>query len=304
MVSFDVGGTDIKWAVCSLGGEVLRHGAWPTPNASGGAGVVRALVQRVQDLCPPGADALVGVAVSTLGLVDVDSGVVWGAADAIPGYAGTALKAELQAALGVPVSVENDVNCVALAEATWGSAQGVSDVLAVALGTGIGGAVILGGQLHRGHRGAAGEWGTQWVDGAPWESQASLQALVQRIHQHRCDQARAEGRSDPSPWNGREIFAALDAGQTEWLPHIQQWAGHVGRGLANLVYVLNPQRIVIGGGITGRGEPLRVLLNDALNQALHPDFRGMTEVVLAQAGNLAGCLGALRHWMLSYPQIE
>src|SRR5213078_3432911 len=124
---------------------------------------------------------------------------------AIPGYAGLSPKAIFEAAFGRPVVVENDGNSVALAEGWTGAAAGLRHYLALTLGTGIGGGIVVDGRLHRGANGAAGEWGYMRVDGLVWEDHASLRGLA----------AAAEAVRPGCRFDARAVFAAGDAGDAQ-----------------------------------------------------------------------------------------
>ncbi|WP_047393686.1 ROK family protein [Chitinibacter sp. ZOR0017] len=284
LIAFDIGGTQIKYGLVERDGTVLSAALYDTPKYAGGEGLVAALIQLAHSLQQQ--QPVEGIAISSFGLIDAENGVVLGAAEAVPGYTGTAVKAALQAALGLPVSIDNDVNCVALAEGWRGAAQQVRHYIAVAIGTGIGGGIVLNGQIYRGHRAAAGEWGYMWIDGLVWEDHASMRGLVNAVN------ADLQTQLD-----GRDIFARYDAGDVAIVPHVERWFGLLGKGLANLIYAFNPQRLVIGGGITARGDAFHRQLQAAVQAALQPDFQLMTELVLASAGNHAGMIGAVRNWL-------
>ncbi|WP_297576758.1 ROK family protein [uncultured Deefgea sp.] len=285
ILAFDVGGTQIKYGMVTQNGEVLTATVVDTPKQAGGAGLIKylcELVLHMQQQYP-----VDGIAISTFGLVDVDSGLILGAAEAVPGYAGVSPKVVLSQEFGLPVSIDNDVNCVALAEGWRGAAQGVAHYIAVAIGTGIGGGVVLNHQIYRGHRAAAGEWGYMKIDGLVWEDHASMRGLL----------AAANAVVPNAFADGRAVFAAYDAQEPVVVAVVQDWFKLLATGIANLIYALNPERVVIGGGISARGVAFLNELKTAIDAQLLPDFLGMTEVVLASAGNHAGMIGAARNWL-------
>lgn len=102
---------------------------------------------------------IVGIGISTAGIVDIDKGAITGGVDHIPHYANISIVERLQEVLEVPVSIENDVNCAAFGEKWKGAGRGESDFIMLTLGTGIGGAIVINGELYRGHSFSAGEWG-------------------------------------------------------------------------------------------------------------------------------------------------
>jgi glucokinase len=189
--------------------------------------------------------------------------------------------------------VENDANAAAFAEAAMGSAAGSADVLMVTVGTGLGSGLVLGGELYRGHHGFAGEAGhmTVVVDGRPcpcgsrgcWERYASGTALVAQY---------LERGGDPEldgPAIGR-LAAGGDAVAEAALTDVGEW---LGRGLASLVAVLDPEVIVVGGGVSESGnrllEPARHHMRANLTGA---DRRPAPEIRQAALGNDAGVIGA------------
>ncbi|QLG87545.1 ROK family protein [Chitinibacter bivalviorum] len=289
LIAFDVGGTQIKYGIVTENGEVISAALFDTPKYSGGAGLVSVLIRLARELMAKYTVA--GVAISTFGLVDAKNGVIIGAAEAIDGYTGTQLKAELELALQLPVAVDNDVNCVAMAEGWQGAAKGVGNYIAVAIGTGIGGGIVIDERIYRGHRAAAGEWGYMRIDGLIWEDHASMRGLQNSVNQS-IDSAE--------PLDGKAIFALYDQGNTQIQAIVQAWFKLLARGLANLIYAFNPERIVIGGGITARGAQFLHELTSAVQTELQPDFQEMTQIVLASAGNHAGMIGASKNWLNTY----
>ncbi|MBM3114445.1 ROK family protein [Jeongeupia naejangsanensis] len=287
LLSFDIGGTQIKYGIVSDSGEVLLAHTVPTQAQEGAAALLDRLVALAQPVVAQ--NEVSGIAISTLGLVDAESGRILGAAEAVPDYVGLSPKLALEAAFGLPVTIENDVNCVALAEGWQGSAKGVKHYIALAIGTGIGGGIVIDGKLYQGARSAAGEWGYMRIADRCWENHASMRGLV-------TEAIRVSGRSD---WDGRSVFAARDAGDEHMSKVVDEWLDLLATGIVNLIYVLNPQRVIVGGGISGRGERFLSELHAAISVRIEPGFREMSEVVLASAGNHAGMIGAARNWFLN-----
>ena len=190
----------------------------------------------------------------------------------------------------MPVVVENDGNCVALAEGWTGSAAGVRHYLALTLGTGIGGGIVIDGKLYRGAHGAAGEWGYMLVDGKVWEDHASPRGLA----------LAAEALRPGCGFDAEAVFAARDRGDAEMAAVVASWFALLATGLANLLFAFNPSRVVIGGGITARGPAFLQELQAEMRRRLRPEFHRMCEIALASAGNQAGLLGAARLWLTQH----
>jgi glucokinase len=207
--------------------------------------------------------------------------------------AGEPLAEDLRSALGVPVVIDNDANAAAWAEHERGAGRGATDMLFVALGTGLGAGLVLRNELYRGYQGFAGEAGhlTVVINGRAcpcgargcWERYASGTALVAHY---------VERGGDPEV-GGPGITAAAAQGDPVALGALTDVGEWLGRGLASLVAILDPEVIVVGGGVSESGDlllhPARRLLAESVTGA---DRRPLPDVVAAQLGNEAGVVGA------------
>jgi len=288
VLAFDIGGTWVKIGVVDAAGRLLYVDRLSTLGQDGGATLVARLIDAARPLVERYAPA--GVAFSTLGVIDRLDGRLLGAVEAIAGYAGLSPKHSFEAAFDLPVVVENDGNCVALAEGWTGAAAGVAHYLALTLGTGIGGGIVIDGRLYRGANGAAGEWGYMLVDGRVWEDHASPRGLAAAA-----ERARPGGGLD-----AEGVFAARAAGDADMAALLESWFDLLAAGIANLLVAFNPARVVIGGGITARGPEFLAELDAHLRARLHPDFHHMCDLALASAGNHAGLVGAARLWLAEH----
>ncbi len=239
-----------------------------------GAALVASLVEVVLEICRE-VDDVVAVGVGLPGLVDRQGRLAF--APHLPGVVDLDVAGPLAGATGLSVSVDNDATAALAAEHRLGAARGATDAVLVTLGTGIGGALLLGGQLQRGAAGFAGEVGHMVVEvgGRPcpcgrrgcWERYASGEAL-----------ARLAAEA------GREPEDPVVLGQ------LARW---VALGLANLVHVLDVERVVVGGGISTRGEALLAPLRAAfLAAVVAPGHRPPVNIVGAVLGERAGAVGA------------
>jgi len=250
----DIGGTKIAAAVVDYDGVVQSRHAVATPVAGGAAAVLAAsldLSRRVLDWAAATGIDITAVGVGSAGEVDTGRGVVTYASDNLPGWAGLALAAEFAAATGLPAVVDNDVNALALGESRFGAGRGFRDVLYVAVGTGIGGALVLDGRLRRGANWAAGEichLVAAW-DGdracscgrrGHLEAYASGPAMAERY-------AALAGL--PEPPDLRVVAARAQAGDLVARRAIAEGAEILGITLGGLLNVLDPQALVIGGGV-------------------------------------------------------
>ena len=248
VAGLDIGGTGTS--VVLVDGERVvarQHGA--TPAGEGGPAMVAAAAGLVRSAlrAAPGT-RLAGAGVGAAGVVDPATGTVVAASDSFAGWAGFGLADALGDALGVPVAVENDVNAFALGEARSGAARGLADVLAVTLGTGVGGALVLGGNLYRGPSGAAGEIGHVAGFGdlpctcggrGHLETLASGRAVARAYE-------RATGLAVPG---ARQVAELARAGDGDARRAFDGAAHAVGRAAVLVATLLDVTDVVVGGGV-------------------------------------------------------
>jgi len=283
IAALDIGGTAIKAGVLDQEGTLLSQGQWDTCAHQGASHLIQQIISIIGDSY--GVDR---VGISITGQVEPATGVIRFATEAMPGFTGTPLKAILEAETGLWVAVENDVNCAALGEAHFGAAKGIRDFLCVTYGTGIGGAIFIGGGLYYGAHGSAGEFGhlqTHSGDGllcgcgrrGCYEMYGSVNALIRRIY-----------RRTGIQMDGRQIFARK--ADEVIARELREWIDEIAWGLVSLVHCFHPPLIVLGGGVMEQ----EYLLDEIclrLNQWLMPSFRDVS-VMPAQLGNRAGLMGA------------
>ncbi|MDQ6798642.1 MAG: ROK family protein [Actinomycetota bacterium] len=300
----DLGGTKCLGVILD-GGEVVAQTRVPTPR--GTDAVVDALVGVVDALGGP--SALDAVGVGAPGLVDRT-----GALQVAPNLAvdpGLELRSVLEDRLGLAVVVDNDATCAAWGERELGAARGFDDVILVTQGTGIGGGIIVGGRVHRGANGFAGEIGHMVVDpqGPPcpcgqrgcWERFASGSGLgrLGREAAARPGTGTGAGRmvelagGEVEAIRGEHVTAALGEGDTQAAEVMERFAWWTALGLANLANIFDPQVFVLGGGLAMAGEaflaPTRAAFHDLLMGA---DWRPAARIVAPELGHRAGAIGA------------
>lgn len=284
----DLGGTNIKTAVVDVTGDarsVVATSTVATLGELGPAGVMARLgeVGRTA-LVTAGAVDAAGVGVP--GLFDTEAGSIVLFSN-LPGeWAGVPVREPLATAWSMPVAMINDARAMTLAETRMGAAAGCDTVIALALGTGIGGGVVVEGQLRYGPNGRAGEVGHQvlQVDGplcgagcrGCLESLAAAGVL-----------ARLAGAATAA-----DAVLAAAAGDERARAAIRVTARHIGHALANLVTVLHPDRIVIGGGVAAAGEELLGPIRDAVAELAVLVPRAAYDIVPATLGPYAGAIGA------------
>lgn len=283
-VGIDVGGTKIAAGVVDERGRVITMRRVPSPSESA-AGLVDAVCGLVAELAAAHPVGAVGLSVA--GFVDADASTIVTAPNLA--WRNQPLRDLVSARTGLPVVVENDGNAAAWGERIHGAGRGVDEMLLVTVGTGVGGGIVLGGELRRGGHGMAAEIGhlTLVPGGEPCgcgrrgclEQYASGRAL--------------ERMAGAAPAHtGPEITERARAGDPAAVALFQTLGTHLGHGLASLVAVLDPAVVVIGGGVAAAGEVLLAPTRAALLADLPGGAdRPAPEVVPALLGNDAGVIG-------------
>lgn len=289
VVALDVGGTHIKAAVIAAGGGVVHHESADTRAGSGPDAVLEGVVDLTRRLVARFRPAAAGIAVP--GVVDEAAGVCVYAANL--GWRDVPVRRRVEEGLGIPVAVGHDVRAGGVAEARRGAGRGCSSFLFVPVGTGIAGAILLDGRAMPGHHGGAGEIGHLVVrpDGPPCpcgnrgcvESVASASAIARR---YRAAIGAAPDETVPAAEVNRRAQAGDAIAAAVWDEAVAALAD----GLAAAVCLLDPQRIVIGGGLSRAGAALLDPLRAALAARL--TFQSVPDLVPAELGHRAGSRGA------------
>jgi len=290
-IGLDLGATNLKWAALERTGdawEVLERGQVPTDAAAGADAVIARMSALAADARAtwPGIDS-VGVGVP--GLYDDGAGAATFLPNLPPDWAGRAVAGPMREALGLPVRLINDARAFGLAELRLGAGRGCDTMVGLVLGTGVGGVVVVGGQVHFGHDGTGGELGHQTIlpDGPACtcgnrgclESLAKAQAVAEA-----CGTETAE-----------EAVSAARAGDSRAIDGIAEIGRWLGIGIANLIVVLTPDRVVLGGGVAGAGDLLLDPVRAEVARRVHVTSLDAVEIVSAELGTWAGAIGAGIH---------
>lgn len=233
LLTIDVGGTSIKYASFDKG-QLANKGTKATPKT---LDAFYQVFSEIKEEVSQHTD-LTGIAISCPGAVSKADGVIYGAS-ALPYIHNFPIKTAFEELLGLPVSVENDVNCAALAEVSYGAGKNYQDLLFFVIGTGIGGAVVLDKKIRHGAHLMGGEFGFMLMD----DNTLSVDASPVRM-------AQDYNTAHNTTYNGQEIFALAEGGDQAAQDRVATLFDSLARAIFNLQYALDPEIILLGGGIS------------------------------------------------------
>jgi len=286
-VALDLGGTDLKAASIASSGEVRVFTRVPSRAGEDADALVAALIGTARGLL----DGASGVGVGCPGVIHPASGALVDRTVHLPLPTDFPLRDVLERALGVPVAADNDANCAALGEHVAGAAKGASVSITITLGTGVGCGIVVDGHVLRGAWGGAGEIAHMGlgrrgracgcgVEGCA-EPLSGGEGLVLRARESGLD---ATGAAD--------VFAAAADGDARATQLIDEMTDALGQQIGCAVQMLNPEVVVIGGGIAQAGEPLLAALRAAVARHAQRSHVRSLRIVPAALGNRAGVVGA------------
>lgn len=228
-----------------------------------------------------------GVGISTAGVVNANTGEIIYAGYTIPGYIGVNFTSEIEKRFGLSTFVENDVNCAALGELWKGQAKDKKNVVMVTIGTGIGGSIIVNGQIVNGFNYTAGEVGYIPVGNSDWQSKASTTALI-HLYQK---------KSLKTNQTGRTFFTDLSSGDKAAKETFEIFVENLTKGLLTISYLLNPEILILGGGILAKKDILLPEIQSSLAKNAMDNRFLPNNVVAATLGNEAGRIGAVKNFL-------
>lgn len=317
-ISIDIGGTAIKYGVIDESGTILTRSEMATEAFRGGPAILEKAISIVEHYIEE--RNIGGVCISTAGMVDTENGMIFYSGPTIPNYTGTRFKQIMEERFRIPCEVENDVNCAGLAECISGAAKGSRITLCLTVGTGIGGCIVFGHEVYHGYSNSACEVGYMQMFGSDFQTLGAASTLARKVTEAKgnrnkginenilesmdshistfieADKGLNMSADAEELWDGRRIFDAAKSGDVVCCQAIDEMVDILGRGIANICCVLNPQTVVLGGGIMAQEEYLYPRIRAALDRYLQPVISGQTTLKMAEHQNDAGLLGAFYHF--------
>jgi len=297
-IGIDIGGTKIAGALVSASGETKIHQEVATPVKKGGPAILQSAIDLAKVLKDKSPETLEGIGVGTGGQIDAVHGYVYSATDVLPGYKGLQIKRSFESALSVRTYVDNDVNVLALGELRFGAARRYVHgcVVFLALGTGVGGALLIGGKLHHGAHWSGGEFGHILLSIDPnarkdlggargtLEAYCSGSGLVHTYKELTGETANGI--------NGAEVARRAAHGKDKAaVKAITKTGEYLGYGLVTLANALDPHLIVVGGGLAEMKDQLLEPARKILQKTALPG-PSQCLVVSAELGSEAAIIGA------------
>ncbi|CAM4087979.1 ROK family glucokinase [Saccharibacillus endophyticus] len=303
-VGMDLGGTTIKVGLCSESGVLLHTYEGPTGVAEGPETVISNMadyVRRVVEESPYSWEQLAGVGAGVAGFTNVRDGIIVMAPNI--GFKDVPIRAILEERLGKPVKIDNDANVAALGEAWSGAGAGIENCVCYTLGTGVGGGIIINGRIYQGFSGMAGEIGH--IDVVPdleaiqcgcgkvgcLETVSSATGII-RMAKEAVERGERTFIADASEITAKTVFDAAKAGDEVALRIVKRAAFYLGKSMAAVAAVLNPQSFIIGGGVSKAGDILFDPIRETFAQLAPEPLQKGVQIVPATLGNDAGMIGA------------
>lgn len=290
-LGIDLGVTNLKWATLEHAGDgwrILDRGQVPTHAGDGPDAVIGRIAKTGREALgrwPSIASLGIGVP----GLYDPIAGATRLLVNMPGDWLHRPVAPPVEALLGVPVALINDARAFGLAELRLGAGRGASSMVGLTLGTGVGGVIAIDGHVHLGHDGTAGEVGHQTIDpdGPPCN-----------CGNHGCLESFARADRIAAACGTETVEAAVeaaDAGDARALAGLAHVGRYLGIGIANMITVISPDRVVIGGGIAAAGDLLLGPIRDEVRRRVLTTSLNEVEIVTAELGTWAGAIGAAIH---------
>ncbi|REE66399.1 glucokinase [Paenibacillus taihuensis] len=304
VVGVDIGGTSIKVGICSMEGELLHTFEGPTEVEKGSDVVCDNIAKYAKQIVEESAytwEQVEGVGIGIAGFLDIPNGIVKKSVNLF--FDNVPLKAILEEKLEKKVLVNNDANVAALGEAWAGAGRGISDCVCYTLGTGVGGGVIINGKVVEGFAGMAGELGHMVIvpdleaiqcncgQMGCLETVSSATGII-RMAKDAVERGDRTSLSFVENIAAKDVIDAAKAGDEVAARIVTRAAYYLGKSLGTMAVVLNPQRFIIGGGVSKAGEFLFEQIREAFKKSAPAMAQEGVEIVPAILGNDAGVVGA------------
>jgi glucokinase len=304
-VGVDIGGTTIKVGICNEDGKLLHTYEGPTGTEGGPDLVLDNIASYVRKIVTDNQfdwNEVAGVGIGIAGFMEIPSGVVRTSPN-FPGWNNVPVKATLEQKLEKPVKINNDANVAALGEAWGGAGKGMENIVVYTLGTGVGGGIIIRGQVYEGFTGMGGELGHMQVvpdmeaiqcgcgQYGCVETVSSATGIV-RMARDAVERGDKTALSELLTITAKDVFDAAKSGDEVALRIVKRAAFYLGKAMSATAMVVNPQRFILGGGVAKAGDILFNAVREVFEKYTPAAARIGVDIVPAELGNDAGVVGA------------
>ncbi|WP_416828415.1 ROK family glucokinase [Ectobacillus polymachus] len=308
LIGIDLGGTTVKFAILTMNGNIQLKWSIETDIENEGKNIIPNIIESINhrlNLYGLSANDFLGIGMGSPGIVDREKGTVIGAYN-LNWSTLQPVKELIEAGTSIPFYLDNDANVAALGESWKGAGEGVANVAFVTLGTGVGGGIIAEGKLIHGFAGSAGEIGHLIVEPNGYQctcgNQGCLETVasatgVVRLARDLSGEFAGESElkwliDDGQEVTSKTVFDLAKRGDRLAIIIVDKFYYYLGLACGNIANVLNPEAIVIGGGVSAAGDMLLKGVKEYFHKFTFPQVRTSTKVKLAQLGNDAGVIGA------------
>jgi glucokinase len=304
-VGVDLGGTAIKVGLCNELGDLLRTYEGPTQTEDGTDVILSNIATYVKELVPPGTpewDSVAGIGIGIAGFLNIPEGIIDFSAN-LP-FRNVPIKQIMEEMIGKPIKINNDANVAALGEAWSGAGRNIANLVCYTIGTGIGGGIILNNKLIEGFTGMAGELGHMSIvpdleaiqcgcgNMGCLETVSSATGIIRMGR----DAVERGDRSSLTLIEGeltaKDVFDAAKEGDEVAQRIVSRAAFYLGKSMAATAVVVNPERFILGGGVSKAGEFFFAEIREVFHKLTPRNARDKVEIVVAELGNNAGIVGA------------
>ncbi len=307
VLAIDLGGTKIRAAIVSRQGQVIAREYYPTLAAEGPEPVIGRILAAIDRLLKPREAVPLPrcISLAVAGAIDYERGLITVSPN-LPGWRNVPLRGMVKERCGLETFLINDANAAALGEHSFGAGKGVNNLIYMTVSTGIGGGIIINGELYSGASGSAGEIGHMTIDvSGPvcrcgntgcLEMFASGRAMageaIKRIGNGESSSLTEMVRGKIESITAETISIAAQGGDSLAVEVVSRAATYLGVGMANLVNIFNPEMIIVGGGVSGMGDLLLNPAREVVEKRAFPISAQAVRIVRGQLGDEAGVLGA------------
>lgn len=290
--SCDLGGTFTKWGIYQ-NNQLVCHGEFESGASLGGKELLQRLTKHI--LLIKNDYDIKGIAVSSAGVINHQTGEVIQASNTIPGYRGMNIIETLHKVMNVPIVVENDVNCAMYAEAINGEGKHCDIVFGLTLGTGVGSAIIINKKIYHGASHFAGEVGYLEIGNESLDLSGSTRGLAMRVAKKK--------NEDLALWDGKRVFEGYFQQDQDCIEEIEAMASNIGEVISEAICFLNPDIIILGGAVLAQKEVLIPKIKACVKEKIPLTIYQETKIEAAVYGNLAGIQGAYLLFKEKHPEI-